>query len=468
MKAREKTISSTSDVSQQKGLPKKGPTSKAVRRKKKYSEVSTKLEFIEGMRAVAALYVVLSHFCTMVDAKFIDTGKSIATPLLQALMAPFWHGHLAVAAFIVLSGFSLQYGLYQRGDGRVYGLGKFFKRRALRILPAYYACLGLSYLVCLYVTIPNGAVAPFRNYVPITNDSLWAHILLVHNWSVDWMYKINGVLWSIAIEGQLYLLFPFMILVMQKRSPLTLLFATIIPTILVVNYLPGAGKTYSWFAILFVFGMLAAHFSYRPSLKIGPKAGTGIFLSVVGALVTVGIVTNNLLQGKTFADTPTLISSDIAFGLSTATFLYAATVAPGSWIERFFSMKWLVKIGIFSYSLYLLHHPILQIFYVNKPPTILGSENTMLYLLGAAFPTILVVSWIFSLIFERPFVKSRLPMGIAAEAAVAKIALPMKALSEIRMVSQPNGVPHFAEETLDTKKPLKKSKGSRKGGASLY
>jgi peptidoglycan/LPS O-acetylase OafA/YrhL len=459
MKARDNTISTSSDVSRRKGLP-----TTHAKRKRKFSEVSTKLEFIEGMRALAALYVVIGHFCSMVDAKFLDSGKSIATPLLHNLMAPFWHGHLAVAAFIVLSGYSLQYGLYQRGDGRVYGLGKFFKRRAMRILPAYYACLAFSYYVCQSVTIPNGANLPFRNYVPITNDSLWAHILMVHNWSPDWMYKINGVLWSIGIEAQLYLLFPFLILLMQKGSPLWLLITVTIPTILVVYLVPGAGKTYSWFAILFVFGMMAAHFSYRPSLMIGPKAKSGIFLSVVGAIATIAIVTYNLNQGKTAADTPILISSDIAFGLSTATFLYAATVAPGSWIERFFSAKWMVSIGIFSYSLYLLHHPILQIFYVNKPAFILGSENTMLYLLVVALPVILLVSWLFSLVFERPFVKSRLPMGQAAEAVVASIALPLRPITGISF--KRDGIAYMSGEK--EKEPLAKTKSSRKKRARLY
>ncbi len=434
---------------------------KGGKRKRKFSEVSTKLEFIEGMRALAALYVVIGHFCGMVDAKFIDTGKSIATPLLRNLMAPFWHGHLAVAAFIVLSGYSLQYGLFQRGDGRVYGLGKFFKRRALRILPAYYACLVLSYVVCQYVTIPNAINPPFRNYVPITSEGLWSHVFLVQNWSVDWMYKINGVLWSIGLEAQLYLLFPFLILIMQKGSPLLLLVTVTIPTILIVNLLPGAGKTYSWFAILFVLGMMAAHFSYRPSLTIGPKAKTGIFLSLVGAAAAMWIVIG---YGKPNPPTPILISSDIAFGLSTATFLYAATVAPGSWLERFFSMNWMVRIGIFSYSLYLLHHPLLQIFYVNKPTNILGSEMTMAYLLLVALPVIIVVSWLFSLVFERPFVKSRLPMGVAAEVAVASIALPLRPITGIRYRSEDHAYMAGEQE----KEPLEKSKSSPKKRAKLY
>lgn len=405
------------------------------KRSGRYADHSTKLEFIEGMRGVAALFVVISHFCSMVDAKFLDTGKSIADPWLKALMSPFWNSHLAVAAFIVLSGFSLQYGLYQRGNGRVYGLGNFFKRRALRILPAYYACLALSYWVCLQVTIPQGEIYPFKNYTPVTTDNLLAHIFLIHNWSPDWMYKINGVLWSIGLEAQLYLLFPWLILVMQKRSPLALLAAVAIPTALIVTYVPGAGKTYSWFAILFAFGMLAAHFSYRPNLKIGPNATTGIALSVVGALTTAGILAYNISRGV-MIDAVTLIWSDITFGLATATFLYAATVAPGSWLEKIFSAKALVKVGIFSYSLYLVHHPILQIVYVNKPEFVLGPEWTMLYLFVVGLPTIVAISWVFSLLFERPFVKSRLPIGEYAEAEVARIPLPLQVCPTIVMTTK--------------------------------
>ncbi len=395
------------------------------------------------MRAIAALYVVIGHICGIVDAKFLDTGKSIAMPWLQVLMRPFWYGHLAVAAFIVISGYSLQYGLYQRGDGRVYGLGKFYRRRALRILPAYYACLAFSYWVCQTVTIPHASSPPFDRYVPITPESLRAHIFLVHNWSVDWLYKINGVLWSIAIEAQLYILFPFLILIMQKRSPLTLLAVVIVPTVLIINYLPGAGKTYSWFAILFALGMLAAHWSYRPSLKIGPKARTGFFLCLVGAVITGKIVTYSLSQGKVY-DTPTLISSDLTFGLSIATLLYAMTVAPGGWIEKFFSMKWFVRIGIFSYSLYLLHHPLIQMLYVNKPTWIAGSEATIGYLLVVGLPVILMVSWLFSLIFERPFVKSRLPMSKAAQRAVERIPLPLRVPTMIEMESDQPGHAYLA------------------------
>lgn len=379
-------------------------------RKKKNLDAGSKLKFIEGMRAVAALYVLLGHICTMVDAKFIATGKSQVSPWLHALMTPFWHGHLAVAAFIVLSGFSLQYGLYLRGDGRVYGLGKFFWRRGLRILPAYYACLAFSVWVCRTVTEPNGAQLPFSSYLPVDDGALWSHIFLVHNWNPAWMFKINGVLWSIGIEAQLYLLFPWLILIMQKASPKWLFGIVGTPAILIAASVPGAAKIYSWFALLFVAGMISAHYCFRPDPKRGHRPKLAAWTTSIGVVATALIVNYSLSQGRPF-DALTLIISDLSFGFATAAFLYFATVQPGTWIEKVFSQRWLVRVGVFSYSLYLLHHPLLQALFVYRPEFANSLDQAFFYLLIVGVPAILLVTYVFSLIFERPFVKST----IAAE-----------------------------------------------------
>lgn len=366
------------------------------------------------MRALAALYVVIGHICSMVDPNFLRKGASGASVFVQGIMWPFWHGHLAVASFIVISGFCLQYGLFQRGDGRVYGLGKFFKRRAMRILPAYYACLAISVYVCFAVTWPNRITPPFDIYVkassgePVTSESLIAHLLMIHNWSLDWMYRINGVLWSIAIEAQLYLLFPWFILIMQKKSPFALLASVTIPALLIIGFVPGAGKMYPWFAILFVVGMMAAHFAFRPNRKVGLAPNSAFALSVLGVVGTIGIGSYFLSQGIKLSTT-SIIASDLTFGVSTAAFLYTAVAAPGSMLERFFSTRWLVRLGMFSYSLYLLHHPIIQVLQVNRPEWVSSVDAQFCFHLFVTVPVSIAVSYVFSLFFERPFVKSFLP-----------------------------------------------------------
>ena len=432
------------------------------RRKSKPSK-GAKLEFIEGMRAVAALYVVIGHICSMIDTQFLSVGKAGVAPWLHALMSPFWHGHLAVAAFIVLSGFSLQYGLFHRGNGRVYGLGKFFLRRGLRILPAYYACLAFSLWVCNKVTIPNGDVLPFSNYVPIDDAVIWSHILLVHNWSQAWMYKINGVLWSIGIEAQLYLIFPWLILLMQKRSPRVLFVTVAIPALLIAATVPGAAKLYSWFAILFAAGMISAHYCFRPDLQKGLKPGIAAKTVVVGVALTGIIVNYSLSQGRPF-DAMTLVLSDLTFGIATAAFLYYATAKPGTWLEKTFANRNLVRVGIFSYSLYLLHHPLLQVLYLNRPAFAQQLEVAFFYLLLVGVPVILACTWLFSLVFEKPFVKSTVPSFATDSPTQDRIQLPLIPFTEATLISSKANFAYLAgEKNADSEKSKSASKPKKKG-----
>ncbi len=381
-------------------------------------------------------------------------------------MGAFRNGHLAVAAFIVLSGFCLQYGLFQRGDGRVYGLGGFFKRRALRILPAYYATLLLSVAVCYCVTWPNKEMRPFDTYVkassgmPVTLDSLLAHVFLLQNLSMDWMYRINGALWSISIEAQLYLLFPWLILVMQKRSPVALLILTAIPSLLVAGFVPGAAKMYSWFAILFVAGMMAAHYAHRPDPVKGLKPAYGFAIFWSGLIATFYMVYQQAVVGKSL-DSTTLIASDLTCGFATAAFLYSATISPGGLAQRALSARWLVRIGVASYSLYLIHHPLLQVLYINRPSWASSPELETAYLVTMALPVIVVVSLAFSWVFERPFVKSYLPAEQSSP-DFQPYQLPLRPLEVASMAS------YAYMEGENKEAPRKRDASKRRKKAKLY
>src|SRR6476469_1408524 len=94
---------------------------------------------LDGLRGLAALYVVVNHV-------FLR-----AFPGYPVDHAPFWagwfiYGRFAVVVFIVLSGFSLALSPARRG-WRLGGASGFARRRALRILPAYYAALAFSLAV---------------------------------------------------------------------------------------------------------------------------------------------------------------------------------------------------------------------------------------------------------------------------------------------------------------------------------
>lgn len=351
-----------------------------------------RLDFLEGMRGLAALYVVIGHFCSMADPRAFQRSPSFAPLWTQRLMAPFWHGHLAVAAFIVISGFSLQMSLLDGGDGGLGGLWRFYGRRARRILPPYYACLAISLAVALTIT-PKLPGMPFAQYLPASTEAIVAHALLIHNLNPAWMYKINGALWSIGAEAQLYLLFPLIAFSLRKEGRIFAfaLFGTLalVPTILAPSY----AKLYPWYLALFALGAIAAHAAYRPNLKKGVRPiPARIFGWAAFLLAAVGSA----------QDLP-LAATDAAMGLGIASLLYSGACAPKALSIRLLGVRPLVALGTISYSLYLMHHPLQQIVFYFRPAWAMNEAGAFEYLAGVGLPIIFVATIFFWAIFERPF-----------------------------------------------------------------
>jgi len=377
---------------------------------------ASRLPFLEGLRGIAALYVVLGHICFLADPARLLGHAERAPQWLQNLMRPFQFGHLAVASFIVLSGFCLELALFSRGDGSIGSIKKFFQRRGRRILPAYYACLAFSILVCWNVTAYQPDLARF---LPVTRENILAHVFLVHNFSVDWMYKINGVLWSIALEAQLYLLFPLLVLSLGKFGRRWTLAGAIGVALLIMHYVPRAPKMYPWYLPLFVLGMAAAHLAFHPKkFRIQPLtawASLGI-----GVLIVRHYVQNG----------DPLPPGDAGIGIVVASLCYLLTTAVPGPLTKTFGWKPLAGLGGFSYSLYLMHHPILQIVYANR--SVEGEWPILKYLLLVGLPIVMVSTYLFSLVFERPFMSNRRvtksPEGPAS--GLVPLSLPLRSHSD--------------------------------------
>lgn len=353
-----------------------------------------KIAFVEGLRGVAALYVVLGHFRSMVDPSELAGKASTAPDWLRILLQPFAYGHLAVAAFIVLSGFCLQTSLFNGRDGRLHDSKRFFARRAWRILPAYYACLALSVVVCWTVT-SRQTTWPFLQYVPVDGRAIVSHLLLVHNFDPALMYKINGVLWSIALEAQLYLLFPLLVALIWRAGRFLTVSIAALAACVILGLFPDAIKLYPWYLPLFAAGMSAAHFAYRPHPRLGPQPALGWGFLVFGLSLCFFAKASKL--GLPVADT--------GLGIAVAAMVYLGTVRPTALPAKLFGWKRFVALGGFSYSLYLLHHPIEQILFVYRPSFVASQPAQFFYLLIVGLPVILMATWTFSLAFERPFIR---------------------------------------------------------------
>ena len=384
-----------------------------------------RLAFLEGIRGVLALYVATGHVFTMVDPSSVTGRPSVAPPWLQALAAPFSYGHVAVAMFIVVSGFSLQLGLLQGGgSGEVGTVGGFFRRRARRILPAYYACLLLSAAVAAGVT-PRYPYPPFTLYLPVDAWTFTSHVFLVHNLWPGWMLKINGVLWTIAAEAQLYLAFPVLAALQARRGRgFTLLVGALFGLVLnelLVRLVPSGSfpsATYLrlWFAFLFAVGMAAAHLVFRPPLRgrrveawVGAFGWTGLLVGVV-ALAT--------MKPYDYE------ASDVPLGIALACLCALGTMGGGGLAIRLLGARPLAALGSFSYSLYLVHHPVEQIVYALRPPTLAGLGPTLAWLALLGIPAMLGAAWLFSLVFERPFLRRAARFPRTRRTVPASLPLP--------------------------------------------
>ena len=134
--------------------------------------------------------------------------------------APFWagwfiYGRFAVVVFIVLSGFSLALSPARHG-WRLDAFSRFAQRRARRILPAYWAALAFSLAVAWLIVPQPGHGVPDAKSVLVNG-------LLVQN--IVGAHSPNAAFWSMAVEAQLYLLFPLLLLIVRRRGAIVMLAA---------------------------------------------------------------------------------------------------------------------------------------------------------------------------------------------------------------------------------------------------
>ncbi|HSV66374.1 MAG TPA: acyltransferase [Mycobacteriales bacterium] len=352
----------------------------------------TRLDYLDGVRAVAALYVVLHHI-------WITTYPDY--PRNTGPMAVGWllYGHVAVAVFIVVSGFSLSIAPARRGWHLTGGVRTFLRRRAWRILPTYWAALALSCVVFALVT-PS-----------LTSDKVSLKAIVVHGLLLQDVInspKPNGAFWSIAVEWQIYFLFPLLLLLRRRIGPAWLMAS--VTSAIVVGYLAATHvaplhrllNLTPQFVALFVFGIAAAGVVNRtgePRLRWGwPLAGAALGAAFVLLCV---------LRGSVWVDAQ-YFWVDLLVGGGTAAALRGLASGRPRWLYRVLAGRFLRGTGLFSYSIYCVHLPLLWLvwhFVVVRFD--LSTGGSFLALLGLGMPVAYAGSYLFSRVFERPFLTHR-------------------------------------------------------------
>jgi peptidoglycan/LPS O-acetylase OafA/YrhL len=346
---------------------------------------------LDGIRGLAALYVVINHV-------FLR-----AFPGYPVDHAPFWarwliYGRFAVVVFIVLSGFSLALSPARHG-WRLNGVSQFARRRARRILPAYWAALAFS-LAVAWVIVPQPG-----HGMPDAKSAL-VNGLLVQN--IVGAHSPNAAFWSMAVEAQLYLLFPLLLLIIRRRSAIVMLATVTVFVAAVGIFGPHISRVDTFviqsppdLAALFAVGILSAGIVGASTARRSWPWPWLALAALVPVLATIW------WQGSVWT-LGHLFWVDLALGPAIACLLASLATGRPAALLRVLDSRPLRNLGLSSYSLYLTHAPIVVIVYERiVAGRVSQGVPAFLVTLAIALPLTIVFARLFAAVFEKPFLRRR-------------------------------------------------------------
>ncbi|CAN5705493.1 hypothetical protein BH09PLA1_BH09PLA1_30050 [soil metagenome] len=351
---------------------------------------------LDGLRGLAALYVVLHH--AWAEVAWTASGLPAIVKQLTHFLS---HGTLAVDVFIVLSGFVLMMPVLASPDRKLRGgIVGFVKRRAMRILPPYYGALAICLLLIAFVPqLRNPSGGRWDDALPAFSfGAIGSHLLLLHNLSREWIWKIDNPMWSVATEWQIYFVFALVLVPIWRRRGIVASVCVAMTTGAIIEaFMPVNNEACFHFIGLFGFGMAAAHWVNKTQGSSAARSRKASFVAAACVAMIAMVMTVPALTRQP------KIAVDLVIGAATA-ILIAVTASGESSLTRLLSRAPMRKLGDFSYSVYLIHFPLIALGhavirdYMNVPATV-----QMFAMIFIVSPVAVACCYLFHLMFERPF-----------------------------------------------------------------
>jgi peptidoglycan/LPS O-acetylase OafA/YrhL len=273
-------------------------------------------------------------------------------------------GANGVFIFFEISGFLITSLLLQEHAKRgSISLSGFYLRRAFRILPPLYLYIGVIALLGL------------AGKIVLTRIDLVSSLFFFHNFSAtDQMWSLEH-LWSISIEEQFYLFWPFLLVFCLRRPghagrvaasilPIAIiLISPVLRLLLVRSANPAmhhAGVNFFKFDFI-MFGCLVALLQHTPRFEAIYRALTRLWWLAPAVIVGCSVVS---ARYQNYFDLPLGFTLN---GAAIAIFLLWSTRNADSAVGRILNWKPIAQIGVLSYSIYLwqtlfLHENNIQVF----------------------------------------------------------------------------------------------------------
>ena len=322
--------------------------------------MNERVQELDSLRGISIILVVAFHLFKRADYFTENETLHFITRLTSI-------GWVGVDIFFVLSGFLITSILLKTKDEKNY-FKNFYTRRALRIFPLYFVFIAII-LLLIPILDPD-----FTTEIPRTLPIL---LIYQQNWlmlfSKTPLTTYLAVTWSLAIEEQFYLVWPAIVYFTRKETLIKISVGIIVLSILarILGFLLWDDidwvstffyyNTFTRFEQLVFGGLLAVSFTYpywkerlrsisAPVFVIAFAAFLVLCISAFPHMVPLDQNISLILGGYTLVAV-----------FSTALIALLLTHPERFVIRRLFQSKLLAFFGKYSYSIYLLHVPIILI-----------------------------------------------------------------------------------------------------------
>jgi peptidoglycan/LPS O-acetylase OafA/YrhL len=323
---------------------------------------------LDGLRALSIVFVIYAHL-------------SFANSIPRAIHATSL-GLSGVIIFFVISGYLITLQLLrEKRNTQSIHIGYFVLRRAFRLFPACFLLIFVSWMLS------------YLGYVPLEKAALW-HAL---TYTMDYYHPSSAVLqhlWSLSVEEQFYLLWPFVVLFASFQRSKTILIAVLVVCPLL--------RAWGWY-----FGGVEQDLIFRRFDMIADCLGWGCLLANV----------EDRLPKWTSSSATVLVSLFIILGLGVfmsrvpasaiiatsvlsvcAVLIVHSLTSQSLWISRCFAWAPFAWLGTVSYSLYLWQ----ELFTLHPPPHIDSPIYSKIFVFPYNLAGALVAATLSFYLLEKP------------------------------------------------------------------
>ena len=358
------------------------------------TSATVRIHSVDGLRAIAFLAVFSFHAWEFAGRPEIPVFSAVVG---QNIRPDF---------FVVLTGFVLFLPFARRPERMdSFATRTYLWRRLRRIVLPYYVALAYAVLLPQMLVVLVRVLGGTASWQPMPSIGDWlSHLTFTHMFFAEHWSGMNGSLWTMSLEMQLYLLFPILLIAANRWGWRALAWAIVVSVVfrvLVAIFVPGPEfpDQFLWSAsglgrlTEFAAGMLAASIAFQLSSRIR-KQHVVLILAIMALSYTVATVP--FFRGSF------LPVRDLGLATLFGSLIVLVLTVPAA--GRIFAWRPLAYLGYRSYSMFLIHQPTLWYVseFLQKVLDVPEGPLLLLLLSTVGFAAVFGVGMLLFVTVERP------------------------------------------------------------------